>query len=281
MSLYDSLLERLDGKQYSNYFSCCCIFHDDHNPSMFVYENGFRCASCGKKGSLKFLEKALGVRFHPVTRSQKSVVLPRWRDWEQKWNDLEGIALHAHQSLKKFKQFQGFFKMRKIETFIDVGHFGYINGWATFPVYSISGKLVDIVVRAVSGKGDTRYTVSPNLVSAPRSLYIPNPQRVIKSATVYVVFGLIDSWTMEAIGQPCVTGITGKSIDTESLRSLCKRLIIVPDYNEERDAHRIANTLGWRCRVKELSYPEGCKDTDDVRVKFGNECLMNLLGVQV
>ena len=147
--IYNSLLERLEGRLYQTYFSCFCPFEEHKSPALLVYEDGYVCLSCHKTGTLKFLDKTIGSHFSPTQRSDTvSRVLPQWRRWEQKYDDLEGIVDYAHQSLKRYPQFQTYFKKRKIHEYIDKGMFGYIDGWILFPVYNVDGKrIVDIVVR--------------------------------------------------------------------------------------------------------------------------------------
>ena len=280
MSLYDNLLEKLEGRQYSNYFSCYCPFDQHQSPALLCYDDGmFVCLSCGKKGSLEYLAKKLSISPHSLTRSHSTspVVLPQWRRWEQEHGDLEGIAKFAHKSLKAFPQFQNYFKKRKIDEFITSGSFGYISGWAVFPVFDSKHSVIDIVVRGISGKGNTRYVISPSIVGNDRNLYIPNFERVKQAKEVYVVYGICDAWAFEAIGLAAVTGCTGKSLSAELLQPLGKRFIIVPDDGEETEAHKLANKLGWRGRVKQLSYPGDTKDPDGIRIAYGNEYLRNMI----
>lgn len=278
MSLYDDLMEKLDGREYGHYFSALCAFHDDSNPSMFVYQDGyFRCAACGKHGSHAYLAKRLSMQV-PLTRSQPSRVLPQWRRWEEKYGDLEGIARFAHESLKRSPK--NWIKERKIENFVESGRLGFLDGWITFPLVDDGLRVIDIVVRAIKGKGDTRYVVHP--VSgdvSSRPLYIPNWQRVKEARTVYVVFGIIDAISLELLGLPVVTGITGQSVPVDRLRELNKRLIFLPDLGEEESAHKIANAYGMGARVRKLLYPEKTKDCDEVRRLYGNDFLMNMIGV--
>jgi hypothetical protein len=281
MSLYDSLLEKMEGRQYSNYFSAFCPFEQHAKPAMLVYDDGqFVCLSCGKKGSLKYLSAKVGSHFRPqrMTQSQ-SVILPRWRKWEERWGDVEGIARNAHKSLKAFSQFQNYFKKRRIYEYAEQGLFGYIDGWATFPVFNRRGQVIDIVVRAISDKGGSRYVIHPDTAVDTRPLYSPSWQRVDEADRVYVVYGLIDSWAMEAIGLPCVTGITGKSLSADLLKPLGKRLVIVPDLGEEREAFLLANKLGWRAEILRLAYPSNTKDCDNIRIQYGEDYLRSLLGV--
>jgi DNA primase len=277
MTLYLSLLERMEGHQYSNYFSACCPFHTDTIPSLLIFENGFNCLGCGKRGSLSFLDRIIGSHFVPqITQRQLSNVLPRWKKWG---DSLEEIAESSHKLLKKFTQFQTYFRKRKIEEFIERGNFGYRDGWAVLPVMDIQRHIVDIVVRNTKSESSSRYFLLGNGLSEHSSLYSPDWNRVQKEDVIYVVFGMLDVWSLEALELPCVTGITGKSINPELLQALGKRMIIIPDEDEERDAHKIANRLGWKVKVKALQYPDGCKDVDDVRVQYGNEILRELIGV--
>ena len=280
MSLYENLLEKLDGRQYSNYFSCYCVFDQHASPALLCYDDGmFVCLSCGKKGSLEYLAKKLSISSHSLTRSHSTsspVVLPQWRKWEQEYGDLEGIAKFAHKSLKAFPQFQNYFKQRKIDEFINMGRFGYLDGWYVMPVIDKKHNITDIIVRASKHKGSSRYVLIGG--GGNTSLYCPNWDRVTASEVIYICYGVVDSWAFEALGLPCITGCTGKSLSAELLQPLGKRFIIVPDDGEETEAHKLANKLGWRGSVKTLRYEDDTKDPDSVRITFGNEYLKNLLG---
>lgn len=279
MSSYDGLLEKLNGHRYINYFVTLCPFHSETHPSFFVYENGkwfCKSNSCHAHGnSLEQLERRLGG--HGVRISTpKPTVLPRWREWELKYGDMTEIAKYAHQSCKRYPQWMFYFKERKIDQFFDLGFFGYIDGWATFPVFDEKHKIQNIVVRHTRRK-DARYAIK-HIEDTKPLLYVPNWRRVQESDTIYVPFGLIDAWSFEACELASVTGITGKSLSAELLKTLGKQIILVPDEWEEKEAHKIANSLGWRARVKRISYPEGSKDPDELRKNFGSDYLLQAVG---
>lgn len=271
-SLYDSLLERLSGREYSNYFACLCPYHSDHSPSCFVYEDSFRCAACGARGSLKKLDQKIGSHFRP-SRNTVSNILPQWSRWG---DTLEEIADSAHRTLKKFPQFQRYMKRRKIDAYIEKGNLGYRDGWLVVPVYDRAGGLVDIACRATRGKGCSRYVLKPGK-NEIRPCFCPDWKDTLASDQVYVVYGMLDAIGLSLIGLPVVTGLTGKSLNAELLAPLRKRFIILPDRGEERDAHQLANQLGWRGRVKELDYPDECKDPAGVRELYGDEMLKEML----
>lgn len=277
-NLYDSLMERMEGREYSNYFSAFCPWDSHATPALLVFDDGMvKCLSCNKIWSHAQLDKKIGSHYSPKQRNDTvSKVLPQWRKWEEKYGDLEGIADAAHKTLKAHSVFQTYFKKRKIYEFVDMGSLGIIDSWATFPVRDRENKLVDIVVRNIGNKSITRYVVSPN--QEVRHLYVPSWEKVLASQTIYVVYGIIDSISLHLAGLPSLTGITGKSLNAELLRPLNKRYVIIPDKDEEKEARMLVNDLGWRAKLKEIDWPEGTKDTDDIRRKFGNEYLLHAIG---
>lgn len=272
----------MEGRQYSNYFSAYCPFEEHKSPALLVHDDGlFVCLSCGRKGTHKQLDKKIGSHFLPQKNNTVSRVLPQWRKWEEKYDDLAGIVHYAHQSLLKHEQFQKYLKERKIYEFTNDGRLGYLDGWLTFPVYDCGLNLLDIVVRSTNSHSDTRYVVHPNSSSNLRPIYCPSWKKVNESSTVYVVYGIIDSISLYLAGLPTVTGVTGKSLSPELLLPLHKRFIIVPDDGEDREAHKLANQLGWKARVKKIDYSqfedEKIKDPDSIRCNFGNQTLLQAL----
>lgn len=277
MRLYDSLLKRMDGHPYNGYFMSVCPFHDDHSPSLLVHENGYCCKACGARGSLNRLERKIGQGFRSFRLRDTVSFLPRWKSWEREYGDLEGVVDFAHNNLLKNAKYKKYYENRKCDGFIEEGRLGFISPWAVVPVFDRSGDVVDVVVRSTSERTGNRYVIAPSGNDESRPLYVPNWKRVMSSDVVYVTLGIFDAISFELCGLPAVTGITGKSVPIELLLSLQKRFIIVPDRHEESDAHRIANSLGWRCRVKELQFPEGTKDPDDIRRIYGNSFLKEMI----
>lgn len=277
ISLYESLLERMEGRQYSNYFATFCPFDSHKTPALLVFDDGLAtCLSCNRTWTHKQIDRKIGSHFVPQKFDTVSKVLPRWRKWEEKYGDLEGIVYYAHQSLTKHRPFQKFFRERKIDSYIDEGSLGYLDGWACFPIRDSNLSIVDVVVRSIQKHSDIRYVVHPGMDSS-RPIYCPDWEAVAQSSVVYVVYGIIDAISLHLAGLPVVTGVTGKSLPSELLRPLNKRFIIVPDAGEDREAHKLANELGMKARVKKIEYPEDTKDPDDVRRMFGNEKLLQLL----
>lgn len=277
---YDTLMERMDGHPYSNYFSTWCPFDSHKTPALLVYDDGKAwCLSCAKQFTYAQIERKIGSHYSPQRVDTVSHVLPRWNAWEQKYGDLEGIARAAHRNLVRNPNYQTYLKRRKIYEFAEQGLLGSMDGiWITFPVFDASGKILDIVVRSVNRSSDVRYVISPG--SDIRPIYVPSWEQVNKSDTVYVVYGIIDAISLHLAGLPAVTGVTGKSLHADLLKPLRKRFIIVPDDGEEREAVLLANSLGWRARVKRIDYgkfSDDVKDPDGIRKQFGNDQLLQAL----
>lgn len=266
IKLQEKLADILDLTPSGHYFYGKCPFHDDHSPSFLLYPDWFVCksASCGKQGTLEYLEKNISnIPTRPTIK--KSKVLPRWRKWEERYGDIEGIAKAGHENVLKGNDI--YYKKRKLDKFIKQGMFGLLDGWLTIPVFSPSQEIVDVVARAVRQEG-VKYVLMPHDEKNPRPLYTPDWSKVLESNTIYVPYGMFDVWAFEAIGLPAVTGITGKAINPEQFSNFPnKNFIIVPDYGEERDAYRLANALGWRGSVLRLDYTYA-KDPDELRRKL-------------
>lgn len=278
-SLYDSLLERLDGHPYSHYFSAWCPFDSHKSPALLVFDDGLaKCLSCNKVWTHKAIDKKIGSHFIPQRNDTVSRVLPTWRIWEQKYDDLEGIVYAAHKTLLRNPTFQTYFKKRKIDKFIEGGTLGYLDHWACFPVYDSQHRVVDMVVRKIGGKDGTRYTVYPT-IGGTHGLYVPAWEEVLKNQQIYIVYGIVDAIALHLAGLPAVTGTTGKSLNAELLLPMRKRFIIVPDDEEDKEAIMLANKLGWRSRVKKIDYSkyEDTKDPDGIRRYFGDQTLLQAL----
>jgi hypothetical protein len=133
--------------------------------------------------------------------------------------------------------------------------------------------VIDIVVRTIRNKENSaKYVICPYSEEDVRPLYVPNWKRVEQSDTVYVPFGILDAWAFEAVGLAAATGITGKNISIKAIAPLKNKYkIIVPDYNEEKAAYKLANELTSMVEVLRLPYEYETKDPDDFRKYLTNE----------
>jgi len=276
--LYD-LLEGswLDGERY--FSSDCPIDGREHDsPPFLVYEDGYYCMSCEANGSLEYLKTQIGT-FKPRSFvKSKFQILPKWKKWQEKYDDLQGIAEFGHKNLLQFKNLQGFIKHRKLEDYVKQGMFGHIDGWHLFPVFDKDKTIVDIVVRAGQGKGNaSKYILSSIAEREHPYIYVPNWKRVASANHIYVVFGMIDVWALEMLGLAGITGTSGKSLQAELLDEFQVPITIIPDQDEEASAWRLAGGLGWRGSVKYIDWLDDTKDLDDIRRKYGLEKLKEML----
>jgi hypothetical protein len=95
-------------------------------------------------------------------------------------------------------------------------------------------------------------------------LYVPSWKRCNAKDTIYVTFGIIDAVTLYAAGFASMSTTTGKRINPSAFDNIRKSIIIVPDSGEEQEALKLAAKLGWRGKVLQLDYPDGCKDINDL-----------------
>ena len=275
MNLQKQLADKLERVTWAgHYFYCLCPFHPDNSPSFLVYPDYCICKSCDKQGSLEWLNSQLSGTSLTPSKARKSKLLPKWKKWEQLHGGMDEVAIKAHQNVLQGSN--GYFKKRKINQFSEQGKFGFLDRWALFPVLDRNNQVIDIVVRAIKQK-NVHYVIRPYSEQEMRPLYVPNWGRVLENKYIYIVFGLITAWSLEAIGEPVVTGITGKAIKPELLDEFQKKLIVIPDYNEEKDGAKLVSNLGWRGKLKLIDWPNSCDDLDDVRVKHGNNKLKELL----
>jgi len=100
----DSIAERLPQvTRYDGYIAGLCPFHDDHRPSLLVYdkdptarEGWFRCLACGEQGTWSRLYDALGgVALQTVGTGASSYglpIVPKTKEGQ------EHLALNAHEA---------------------------------------------------------------------------------------------------------------------------------------------------------------------------------------
>lgn len=63
-----------------------------------------------------------------------------------------------------------------------------------------------------------------------------------------------------------ISSINGKLTNPIGLVDIKKKIIIIPDLGEEKEANILASRLRW-ASVARISYPEGTKDLNDIWMK--------------
>jgi hypothetical protein len=266
-TLQRELFDLLDGAYWldnSRYFACYCPIESHAKQALMVYVDGCWCASCNRSYSLEYIKSkssSLPTSYRPTIVEYRT--LPRWRQWEKRYGDLQGIADAAHKNLLKIKA--TYFKNRGLEGYIKKAHYGLMDGFAVIPVFDKEHNVIDIVCRSIKQQ-NVKYAVASISENEIRPLYCLDWDLVMRSQKVYVVFGIFDLTAFDILGLPCLTGITGKSINPSLFDEFPgKEFVIVPDRNEEKDAYKLASNLGWRGSVLRVNYPFKIKDMDELR----------------
>lgn len=285
MSIYEDILELIEYTPYSNYVATFCPFDEHASPALMIYadedkpdgEGRYYCLSCSKGGTHAYLYKFLTGKSVAVVPGAKKVqkFLPQWKRWEERYGSIEALVQKAHENVTNFPSTHAWsIKKRNLMDVYKKCRLGYIEEWATYPIFSPDGKVIDLIVRDT--KGRSKYIIHPNQEETPL-LYVPSWSRVMSSKVVYITYGIVDALSLEICDLPCITGSTGKSLSSNRLAQLNKRWIIVPDKGEEDAARKLAKSLGNFTHIMRLPYDEDCKDPDDVRMKYGKEYLKNLI----
>jgi len=263
MSILDDIVLYLDQPtRYENYIASRCPFHDDSRPSFFVYEDGFFCKSCGKRGSIKALQ---GHFKKGLVRYKEDE--PKWRNPWTKWlkqQSLGQILKSSWETLKNNPSMGKYLTDRSIpiEDQIRLG-IGYRDGYFTFPIRNERGKIVGAVARAESNKIKSKYVIPAR--QNPNLLYVPD-WKLLANRFIFLTFGILDAMSLAILGSPAMSTTSGKNLDYTTLNQFRKRIYIIPDLGEEREASALASSLGWRGVVLDIHYPNGCKDINDILI---------------
>ena len=268
MSELDDLVPYLENvSQHGHYVRAECVFHDDSDPSMLVFSDGYNCLGCGAKGTLKRLKRALtGTKPRTLARATKRSPSPFWA-FLRRFGGIQEIVDIAHSmSITQ----NDYFKRRKIDSMIQISRLGWLEGWYTFPIFQENGRLVSVVLRAspaIEASTGKRYILPHKTVVSDYYLYVPDWELINNSDYVILCFGIIDALTLASLGLPGLTWSAGKNVPPAALDQFRKPIFIIPDSNEELDAHKLAGSLGWRGHAVNVDYPIGTKDLNDLHLE--------------
>jgi len=281
--LQKELAEQLEKVTWhSYYFSCLCPFHDNRDtPACFVYPDGYRCASCNAHGTLEFLKHKLSgsrIRYREGVTEVVSEK-PEFDKWKRRYGSYEKAAAQAYETAQEYPILLDYLVERGFSDILTEGRIGYLDGWISFPVFNREGAMVDWVVRSTPTlETNVKYAVRPRKNSHEGfMLYSADWDMIEESTGVYIPFGILDMWALHLLGLPTATGLTGKTYNIKWFSEIRKFIYLIPDLNEEEDAHRFVQKLDWRGSVFELNYPDGCKDVADILKQQGKEGLKSFL----
>ncbi len=262
-TILDDLIGKLDNARlYSDYIASLCPFHSESRSSFLVHEDYYECLSCGAHGTTKSLLKKLSgqpdkIAIHgdfknPFTRWTKDKSLGEVL--KQAWINLKSrpSVYLVSRGIPEDKQ-------------ISLG-LGMLDNWITFPIRRRDGKIIGAVARAGEGNpSPSKYVVPAG--QDPNIIYVPDWKA--KSRYVYCTFGIIDAISMYLNGVFAFSTTSGKRLnDLSVLDDFRTWIIFLPDRGEEDAALRIASKLGWRGKCPKQTWPDNCKDVNDVFVRY-------------
>jgi hypothetical protein len=272
---FTEIAENLDNPhQYGNYLVACCPFHDDSKPSFMVYQDTYKCLSCGAFGQTNKLLERLGkvVRTpnpyrgeplgspNPFSKWMKDKTLKKtlWVAWETINQNLGlgNYITHDRGIDEKYRKLLGI---------------GYIDDWYTIPMRDRNG----IIIGAIARKGRDNSSISKYVLphgTNPNLLYIPNQTRIKNAPFLIVTFGILDAVVLAIMGYPAASTISGKHLSPVAVASYRLPIFIIPDQHEEADGMISAQGLGWRGYTLKIDWPERCKDVNEVWVKDRQLC---------
>lgn len=261
----DELFEYLDGaRRYETYIASLCPFHEDHRPSLMVYEDFYRCLACDAHGTTKsLLDKIKGNPPKPRLTS--------WHNPFTGWlreQSLNRLMTSAWRFLKDNPHYGKYLEKRSIprELQNDLG-IGWRDGWFTFPIINEGNSLCGAVARCGEGMDLPAKYVNP-AGQSPDLLYVPQWDIIRKNFEIYLTFGIIDAISLVSYNLPGLSTTTGKRLNPEALETFRKRIIFLPDRGEEAEALKIASKLGWRGVCPKLRWPDNAKDMNELLVNY-------------
>lgn len=263
MSILDDVADKLDCKRYDGYLAAICLFHRDSSPSLIIHADTYKCLACGAFGTTKYLLSILSktkVIYQPKPQDEFPVSNPFYR-WLQR-QSLQSAFRDAWETLNDFPNMGTYLsEQRNIDepTRKSLG-IGWKDGYYTFPIRDLENRVIGGFVRCPPG-GSRRYFVPKG--QDPNLLYIPRPTWAKEQRSLFLTFGAIDSISLMQLGYGSISTTDGKQVDPTALEPFRKPIIILPDEDEEPEAHKLAKHLGWRGHVVSLHYPEGCKDANE------------------
>ena len=274
--LLNTIADLIPCRKYGNYLTCNCLFHEEQNPSMFIYADSYRCLSCGAHG--KTTKLLLMLEGKSVRPSKKALTPHLWR-YMGEGVDIEDVAIEAHHRLKQSQDTGYYLKQRGIWSEFHRLMYGYLDGWFIFPVFDDQKAIIGLVARAgaIAEKNyNMRYMIPPG--QKPQ-LYVPDWKMVKDAPYLCLTYGIIDAISLCIAGIPAISGTTGHVVPVELFAKLRKKIYIIPD-GDGKDwevSAKLATELSWRGKILTLDYPEGTKDCNDVYIRNGLESLSTLV----
>lgn len=285
-SITDVIGQYVKLKKSGPNFTGICPFHSEKTPSFSVSESKgiYKCFGCGKSGDvIQFLTdhermnymqaiKYLSEKYNiPIEKDTKNYDIPEKRLEKVhhdtiKYFEQRGIS---NNTLLRFGVTESVEWMPKAQSEIRAICFNYFK----------NNHLVNIKFRAK----DKDFKLAKNA-----ELIFYNLDSLKDETTAIIVEGEIDCLSMYEAGfYNCVSVPNGAGTGNQQLKYLdnCwqyfddkERIILITDNDEpgRNLKNELARRLG-KDRCMFVTYPEGCKDANDVLIKHGKPMLVSMV----
>jgi hypothetical protein len=273
MADLDDIIGYLDyATRYETYIVSRCPFHEDRRPSFFVYEDRYRCESCGASDWTSKLLEQIGEA--PISH----VEAPNFRNPFTRWSRDRTLAETLKLAWKNAPSV--YMRERGIDdrTQKSLG-IGILENYITFPIRNQrSDRIIGAIVRCGEGRSGQKYIIPAG--QDPNLLFSPSWKRVNKKKVVYLTFGIIDAVSLYVMGAAAISTTCGMRMNTSYLDQIRKQIIFIPDRGEEEQAQKFASKMGWRGKVMRCNYPEGTKDVNDIMLSKHKDKLLEALDLK-
>ena len=270
-----------DAKMMSRgYLLMRCPWHSDSKMSLLVYPDGWwHCiGECNASGRL---EKLYAELLSPgaTSRSTQENFRGRPPRIPSDPDEMHAFVYNAHDALIRNASYRWYLEKRGVDGRIETCRLGWHDGWVTIPIFDRDDKLQGVFMRAgpmAEKATGLRFTQAEGQKSM---LYCPDWALLRDKKAVAAVFGIFDALTLAELRIPVVT-VTGgdRTFTPDHLTDIRTRVILVPDKKAGEAAAELAAGLGWRGKIKRLSYPNGITDINDYVTSGHPKDLLRELG---
>ena len=249
------------------YLLLTCPFHEDREPSLLAFPDGwFRCkgSDCGRTGRLEVLYDALvSPGATPNGRGEQAKSKPPHLPLAKDIDEIERLVWDAHDTLLRNSSFGWYLQIRGVEDRVETAGLGWYENWITIPILTSDKQVRGVILRAtkLTEKLTGLRFVQP--IGQQPMLYCPDWALVNKQkGTLFVVFGMFDALALSSLRLPVVTTTGGsQTFNPAWLDEQRRGIVILPDAEgDDEPARKLAAALGWRGKVLRLLYDEKTKD---------------------
>src|SRR3990167_9371937 len=199
---------------HKGYLLLKCPFHDDRQPSLLVFPDGwFRCkgAECGRTGRLEILYDALvAPGAAPNGRAEHAKGHPPRLPPTEDTEAITRLVWDAHDVLMRNESFRWYLEMRGVADRVETAALGWHDGWITVPILTNDRLVRGVVLRATKmtqKMTGLRFAQPTGQRPMP---YYPDWALVNKGGgALFVVFGMFDALALSSLRFPVVTTTGG------------------------------------------------------------------------